>query len=204
ALPSALPPLSMPDLRADTWHTLAPAALALTLISLTEAISSARAVAVRSGQRINPNQEFIGQGLANVVGAFTSSYPSSGSFNRTGANYQAGAVTPMAAIFSAFILAAVLFFVAPLAAYIPTAAMAGLLFLVAAGLIDMHAIRRIVRTSRGETFVLVITFIATLTVPLEFAIFVGVVASLMVYLYRTTRPRLTPVWPDSDARTAML
>lgn len=204
ALPSALPRLSVPELDVPTWHTLAPAALALTLIGLTEAISSARAVAVRSGQRIDPNQEFIGQGLANIAGAFTSSYPSSGSFNRTGANYQAGAVTPLSAIFSAFILVGVLFFVAPLAAYIPNAAMAGLLFLIAAALVDLDTIRRIARTSRGETAVLVITFIATLTVQLEFAIFVGVVASLMVYLYRTTRPRLTPVWPDSGGRTAML
>ena len=199
-LPSAIPPPSVPDFHAATWRTLAPAALALTLIGLTEAISSGRAVALRSGQRIDANQEFIGQGLANIAGAFTSSYPSSGSFNRTGANYQAGARTPLAAVFSAFVLIAVLFFVAPLAAYIPVAAMAALLFLVAAGLVDVQAMRRILRTSRGESLVLAITFVATLAVQLEFAIFVGVIASLMVYLYRTTRPRLIRVWPDPTAR----
>ncbi len=197
-LPSPVPPLSSPDFNLATWRTLAPGALALTLIGLTEAISSARAVASRSGQRINASQEFIGQGLANIAGAFTSSYPSSGSFNRTGANYQAGATTPLAAVFSAFVLVAVLFFVAPLAAYIPNAAMAGLLFIIAAGLIDIPAARRIARTSRGETLVLAITFMATLTVALEFAIFVGVLASLLVYLYRTTRPHLTLVWPAAD------
>jgi len=204
ALPSAVPPLSRPDFHASTWRSLAPAALALTLIGLTEAISSARAVALRSGQRIDPNHEFIGQGLANIAGAFSSSYPSSGSFNRTGANYQAGAKTPLAAVFSAFVLVAVLFFIGPLAAYIPVAAMAGLLFLIALGLIDLASMRQIVRTSRGETLVLAITFIATLTVQLEFAIFVGVLASLLVYLYRTTRPRLIPVWPDPTTRMALL
>jgi sulfate permease, SulP family len=87
ALPSAVPPLSVPEMSLQTWQTLAPIALALTVIGLSEAISSARAVALKSGQRIDGNQEFIGQGLANIVGAFTSSYPTSGSFNRTGANY---------------------------------------------------------------------------------------------------------------------
>ncbi len=154
---------------------------------------------MRSGQRINASQEFIGQGLANIAGAFTSSYPSSGSFNRTGANYEAGARTPLAAVLSAFVLAGLLFFVGPLATYIPLAAMAGLLFLVAAGLVDLHTMRRIVRTSRGETLVLAITFIATLAVQLEFALLVGVLASLLVYLNRTTRPHLTPVWHVRDA-----
>lgn len=211
ALPSALPAPSLPDLHPGTWRTLAPAAFALTLIGLTEAISSARAVALRSGQRLDPNQECIGQGLGNVVGAFTSSYPSSGSFNRTGANYQAGARTPLAAIFSAGFLLLVLMLVAPLAAYLPLAGMAGLLFLVAAGLIDVGTVRRITRASRSEVLVLVVTFAATLLLPLEFAIFVGVLASLFTYLYRTTRPRLTPIDPDAavagrlvplDARTA--
>ncbi|MEP6656411.1 MAG: SulP family inorganic anion transporter [Betaproteobacteria bacterium] len=196
ALPSALPSFSMPDMHPSTFRLLAPACLALTLIGLTEAISSSRAVALRSGQRLDANQEVIGQGLANVVGAFSSSYPSSGSFNRTGANYAAGAQTPLATVFSAFILVGVLVLVAPLAAYMPIAAMAGLLFLVAAGLIDIAAIRRIARTSRGEALVLAVTFVATLIVQLEFAIFVGVLASLLVYLKRTTHPRLTPIGPD--------
>lgn len=196
ALPSALPSFSVPDVHPATLRLLAPACLALTLIGLTEAISSSRVVASRSGQRLDANQEVIGQGLANVVGAFSSSYPSSGSFNRTGANYAAGAQTPLATVFSAFILIGVLVLVAPLAAYLPLAAMAGLLFLVAAGLIDIATIRRIARTSRGEALVLAVTFIATLAVQLELAIFVGVLASLLVYLKRTTHPRLTPVGPD--------
>src|SRR6185437_11200345 len=121
ALPSAIPPLSMPEFSLRTWETLAPLALALTVIGLSEAISSARAVALRSGQRIDGNQEFIGQGLANIVGAFTSSYPTSGSFNRTGANFEAGAKTSLAGVFSAGWLVVILFVVAPLATRLPVA-----------------------------------------------------------------------------------
>ncbi len=198
-LPSALPPPSAPDFSASTWRDLAPLALALTLIGLAEAISSARAVALRSGQRIDGNQEFIGQGLANIAGAFTSSYPTSGSFNRTGANFAAGARTPLAAVFSAFALLLILLFVRPLAAYLPVAAMAAILFIVAWGLIDVAAMRRILRTSRGEALTLVVTFVATLTIRLEVAILVGVLVSLLVYLQRTTHPRLTRVLPDGDS-----
>ena len=196
ALPSAIPGLSLPDFSAGTWRMLAPAALALTLIGLTEAVSSARAVAARSGERIDGNQEFIGQGVANIAGAFTSSYPTSGSFNRSGANLEAGARTPLAAIFSAGFLLLILLFVSPLAAYIPLAAMAALLFMVAWGLIDFDLIRATMRTSRSETLVLVVTFLSTLSLQLEFAILVGVLCSLLVYLHRTTHPAIHTVAPD--------
>jgi SulP family sulfate permease len=196
ALPSALPEWSVPSFNGATWRNLAPLALALTLIGLTEAISSGRAVAAKSGQRINGNQEFIGQGLANIVGAFTSCFPTSGSFNRTGANYEAGARTPLAALFSAVFLLGIVVLVAPLAAYLPIASMAGVLLIVAWGLMDFAEMRRIVRASRIESVVLVTTFLATLLLQLEFAILVGVLASLLVYLQRTTHPGLTPVAPD--------
>jgi SulP family sulfate permease len=195
-LPSALPSLSMPDFSPAVWRDLAPIALALTVIGLTEAISSARAVALKSGQRIDGNREFIGQGLANIVGAFSSSYPTSGSFNRTGANFAAGARTPLASVFSVLALILILLFVRPLAAYLPVAAMAAVLFIVAWGLFDVAALRQILRTSRGEALTLAVTFLATLTIRLEVAILVGVLVSLFVYLNRTTHPRLMRVLPD--------
>ena len=198
ALPSAIPPLSLPDFSLAAWRELAPIAFALTLIGLTEAVSSARAVALRSGQRIDGSQEFIGQGLANIAGAFTSSYPTSGSFNRTGANFEAGARTQLAAIFSAGFLLLILLFVRPLAAYVPVATMAAVLFIVAWQLIDVHAMRRLARVSRGEALTLAVTFIATLTIRLEVAILVGVLVSLLVYLQRTTHPRVTRVQPGSE------
>jgi len=199
-LPSAIPPFSVPDLSLATWQSLAPIALALMVIGLSEAISSARAVALKSGQRIDGNQEFIGQGLANIVGAFTSSYPTSGSFNRTGANYEAGARTPLACVFSAILLLVILLLVRPLAGYLPVASMAAVLFIVAWGLIDVGAMRRVWRTSRTDALTLAVTFIATLTIRLEVAILVGVLVSLLIYLNWATHPQVLRVVPDPHAQ----
>jgi len=159
-------------------------------------VSIARAIAVRSGQRIDGNQEFIGQGLSNVAGAFFSCYASSGSFNRSGLNYEAGARTPLAAVFAAGLLAVILVLVAPLAAHLPLAVMAAILFVVAWGLIDFPALRHIVHTSRQETGVMLVTFLAALLADLESAIYAGVLLSLVLYINRTSRPLITDVKPD--------
>ncbi len=198
ALPATLPPLSHPVLSPAILKQLGGNALALALLALTEAVSIARAIAVRSEQRIDGNQEFIGQGLANVVGSFFSSYASSGSFNRTGLNYEAGARTPLSAAAASLFLTAILLLVAPLAAYLPIAAMAGILFLVAWGIIDFHHIRGIVKASRSETAILVTTFLSTLFLDLEIAIYAGVILSLVMYLNRTSRPPVRALAPDGQ------
>ena len=198
ALPASLPPLSAPDLSLSTIKDLAPAAFAVTLFALTEAVSIARSLAARSGQHLDGNQEFIGQGLSNVAGSFFSGYVATGSFNRSGLNYEAGAKTPLSAVFAAVMLMAIVLLVAPYAAYLPNAAMAAILFLVAWGLIDFHHIKRIARASRAETAVLATTFFATLFLELEFAIFLGVMLSLILYLSRTSRPRVVPRVPDPN------
>ena len=198
ALPGALPPLSMPEFSFETESRLLGIALADTTLGLTEAVSISRSIAVKSGQRIDGNQEFIGQGLSNIFGSFFSAYASSGSFNRSGVNYEAGARTPLAAAFSAAFLVLVLVAVAPLAAYLPIAAMAAILFLVAWGLFDFHHIGVIVRTSRSETAVLAVTFIATLVMHLEMAVVAGVLLSLLLYLNRTSRPGIRSLVPDAS------
>ena len=195
ALRVGLPPLSMPDLSAGTLQHLAPIALAVALLALTEAVSIARAMALKSGQRIDGNQEFIGQGLSNLAGSFFSGYASSGSFNRSGLNLAAGAKTPLAAVYSAVFLLLIMLFLAPLAKYLPVAAMAGILFVVAWGLIDFHAIGETLRASRSEAAILFTTLVATLTVELEFAIYIGVGLSLLMYLKRTSQPSLDDVKP---------
>jgi SulP family sulfate permease len=200
SLPRHLPPLSFPEITTASVRELAPGALAVAMLGLAEAVSIARSVATRSEQRIDSNQEFIGQGLSNIIGSFFSSYASSGSFTRTGVNYNAGARTPMAAVFAALSLAGILLLIAPLTAYLPIAAMAGILFLVAYSLIDLHHIRTIVRTSRPEAGVMAATFFATLFVELEFAIYVGVILSLLLYLNRTSHPHFVTLAPDPDAK----
>ena len=196
ALPSALPALSVPQFDAETWRRLASIALAVTALGLTEAVSIARSVATKSGQRIDGNQEFIGQGLSNIAGAFFSAYPASGSFNRSGVNYDAGAHTPLAAALSAGFLIALLWAVAPLLAYLPIAAMAAVLMLVAWGLFDFHHIATILRVSRSETAVLAVTFVATLVLHLEMAVMAGVLLSLLLFLNRTSQPSLRTLLPD--------
>ncbi|MCF8197529.1 MAG: sulfate permease [Sulfuritalea sp.] len=198
ALPAGLPPLSLPDFSFEALKKTFGPALIITMLALTEAVSIARAIATRSEQRINGNQEFIGQGLSNIFGAFFSGYASSGSFNRSGVNYEAGARTPLATIFASLILILILLAVAPLAAYLPNAAMAGILFLVAWGLIDFHHIASIWNTSKSESAILWVTLIGTL-MNLEAGIVGGVLLSLLMYLHRTSRPGIEPVVPVVDA-----
>jgi len=196
ALPSRLPPLSMPAFDLATLRELAPTAVAVTLFALTEAVSIARSIAIKTGQHIDGSQEFIGQGLSNLVGSFFSGYVATGSFNRSGVNYEAGAQTPLAAVFAGILLMGVVVLVAPLAAYLPKAAMAGVLLLVAWGLIDGHHIRKILRASRSEAMVMSVTFLSALLLDLEFAILLGVGLSLITYLNRTSRPHLEERVPD--------
>ncbi len=197
ALPGALPPLSIPDFSLGTLRELMDVAVAVTALALAEAASIARAIAVKSGQRIDANQEFIGQGLANLSAAFFSGYATSGSFSRSGLNYESGAKTPLAAAASAGFLILILIFLAPLAIYIPIASMAGLLMLVAWGLIDLKEIGVVLRSSRSETAVLAVTFGATLILHLEFAILAGIALSLVLYLNRTSQPSIRSLIPDA-------
>jgi len=189
-LPQGLPPLSLPDLHLTSIKQLGSAALAVAMLGLVEAVSIARSVAAKSGQRIDGSQEFSGQGLANLVGSFFSCYASSGSFTRSGLNYSAGAATPMAAVFAAVSLALIVLLVAPLAAHLPIAAMSAVLLVVAWRLIDFHHFKTILSTSKRESAVLLTTFFATLFVELEFAIYVGVMLSLIIYLMRTSQPNV--------------
>jgi len=197
-IPAQLPPLSMPDFSYASIRMLAPEAFAVALLGLIEAVSISRAVANKSSQRINANQEFIGQGLSNMFGSFFSSYAGSGSFTRSGINYEAGAKTPLSAIFAAVSLMLIVLLIAPLTAYLPIAAMGGVILLVAYNLIDFHHIRKTVKFSKSETTILLCTFIATLTLELEFAIYAGVLLSLVFFLSKTSTPRIPTLSVDTD------
>jgi len=179
ALPGALPPLSLPDLSIDTVRSLFGATLVMTLLALTEAVAIAKAVARRHGDTLDGNREFIGQGLANLAGAFTSALPASGSFNRSGVNVQAGARTPLAAVFAAVLLVLILFFVAPWASWLPLAVIAGLLLVVAWGLIDGREIVRLWREEPLERAPLAVTLLGTVTLSLEWAILLGITSALI-------------------------
>jgi SulP family sulfate permease len=195
-IPGHLPPLSAPEFKLDTISSLAPEAFAIALLGLIEAVSISRSVATKSNQRIDASQEFVGQGLSNMVGSFFSSYAGSGSFTRSGINYTAGAKTPMSAIFAALFLLLIILLIAPLTAYLPVAAMGGVILIVAYNLIDIHHIKQIIKYSRSETAILITTFLATLFLELEFAIYLGVILSLVIFLARTSTPEIVTLAMD--------
>jgi len=197
-IPAQLPPLSHPEFSFQTIKLLAPEAFAVALLGLIEAASISRAIATKSSQRINSNQEFIGQGLSNMTGSFFSSYAGSGSFTRSGINYDAGAKTPLSAIFSAIFLMIIVLLIAPLTAYLPIAAMGGVILLVAYNLIDFQQIKQAFSFNKSETSILLTTFFATLFLELEFAIYLGVLLSLLLFLARTSTPRIATLSFDED------
>ena len=179
-IPGVLPPLSYPDLSADTLQKLFSAALIMTLLASTEAMAIARAIALKTKDNFNANQEFIGQGLANICGAFFSAYPASGSFNRTGVNLASGAKTPLAAICAVVFLIILLAFLSPLAKHIPYVVIASLLLVVAWNLIDLKQIRHEIQMGPSGWIPMLVTGIATITIPLEWAILGGILTSIVV------------------------
>jgi SulP family sulfate permease len=172
-------------------------AFALTIVALGQAISIAKTVALRSGQRIDANREFRGQGLSNIVGGFFSCYVSCGSMNRSMPNLEAGARTPLASVFSALLLLALVAVSAPLLAQIPMAALAALLVLVALALLDFWRWHHLFNLSRSDFAVALTTMVATVTIRLEIAILLGMILSLMSFLYRTSRPAMRTMGFDS-------
>lgn len=193
------PRFAVPSIAWSALPELVGLAFALTIVALGQSISIAKAVAVRSGQRIDANREFRGQGLSNIVGGFFSSYVSCGSLNRSLPNLEAGARTPLAAVFSALLLLVLVAFSAPLLARIPMAALAALLLLVAVSLLDLPRWSRLFRLSRTELGVALATLIATVSIRLEIAILLGTLLSLMSFLYRTSKPAMRTMGFDSES-----
>jgi len=198
ALPGGLPPLSMPDLSWETLHALLLPAATMTLLALTEATAIARAIALRSGDVLHSTQEFIGQGAANVAGAFFSCYPASGSFNRSGLNVISGGQTPMSAVFAGVLLIGILAAIAPLASYLPVPAIAALLMAVAWGLINVPEIRNIWSEHPRQRAEMLVTMIATVSLSLEIAILLGLAVAGAVRLFDRRRGR-APAAAGRDA-----
>jgi SulP family sulfate permease len=180
ALPGALPPLSWPDLSLETVRALFGATLVMTLLALTEAAAIARSVARARGDTLDGNQEFVGQGLANLAGSFFSAYPASGSFNRSGVNVASGARSPLSAVAAALFLILLLAFVSPLAKYLPLAVISGLLMVVAWGLIDRREIAHLWHQGTQERVPMTVTLVATVTLSLEWAILLGITIAMLV------------------------
>jgi len=192
-----LPPFSPLPLDIETLLRLLPSAVAVGMLGLVTSLSIARSIAARSQQMLDANQEIRAQGLSNVFGALFSGYLSSGSFTRSGLNYEAGARSPLAGVFSALWVALFAITGSALIAHIPIPAMAGSILLISWGLVDTRGIRALWRVSRAEFAGMALTCVATLLLELQTAIYAGVLASLFFYLKRTSRPRIQQ-WTEGD------
>ena len=199
-IPSNLPPFRMPDLSYDNIQLLSSGAMVLALLGLIEAVAIGRSIALHTHQKINGNQEFVGQGLSNLIASFFSSYAGSGSFTRSGVNYQSGAKTPMSAIIASVFLMLVLLLFANYASFLPKAAMGGIILLVGYNLIDFHHIKQVYKSSGRELIILVITLFGTLFFDLEFALFAGIITSFFFYLERTSKPNIAVLAVDKRRR----
>ena len=200
AIPQSLPPFHIPNIHGLEIELdiadLAPGALAIAILGLMEAVSIAKSIAGQTHQRLNVNQEFIGQGLANIAASLFSGYPGSGSFTRSAVNFRSGGKTPMSGVLSGVAVAGVVLLAAPLASKLPVAALAGVLMVVAYDMIRKDDIKRTILATRGDAAVLVVTFLSTLFLHLEFAVYVGVLLSIGLHLAETSHPRMHSVVPD--------
>jgi SulP family sulfate permease len=197
AIPSTLPLPALPNLALiGRLDQLAPAALAIAILGLVEAVSIAKALAEQSRQRLNINQEFIGQGVSNITAALFSGFPGSGSFTRSAVNMRSGARTPLSGIISGLMVAVTVLLAAPLAGKLPLTALAGVLCVIAVDMIRTDEIVRTVKATRSDAAVLVITFLCTLLLSVQFAIYVGVLLSIGLHLAATSHPQMYSVIPD--------
>lgn len=198
-LPRSLPPLAqLPLFDFTLLAELATGAFAIAAIGLVQATAIARSIASQTGQRLDSNQEFIGQALANILSGIFSGYAVSGSFVRSAVNHNANGRTPLSGVFSGlFVLLAMLVF-APLAAFVPRTALAGVLIVTAYNMIDRDMISRILNSTRGDTLIMLVTLAATLLLPLRFSVLSGIVMSFAYYLHKTSIPRVRAVLPNEN------
>ncbi len=199
-IPAGLPSFAAPDLSLSTIAALFTAAFVIALVGFTEAIAIARAMAARTGQRLNPNQELIGQGLGNIAGSFTQAYPVSGSFSRSAVNLNSGGRTGLSSAFTALMILLVLVFLTPLFYHLPQAVLAAIIMMAVIGLINFKAIHHAWLASRHDGIAAIVTFVATLAFApkLDIGILVGVGLAVALFLYRSMRPRVSELARYSD------
>lgn len=192
-IPQGLPPLTMPPLDLGLWSNLAISALLISLIGFVESVSVAQTLAAKKRQRIDPNQELTGLGAANIASAFSGGFPVTGGFSRSVVNFDAGAETPMAGVFTAVGIAATALFFTPLFQALPKATLAATIIVAVLSLIDLGAIRRTYRYSKTDFAAMAATILIVLGVGVEAGVVTGVALSLALHIWRTSRPHAAVV-----------
>lgn len=203
-IPEGLPSFAWPKISWDMIGTLLSTAVVISLVGFMEAISIAKAMAAKTKQRLDPNQELIGQGLANIVGSFSQAFPVSGSFSRSAVNLNAGAVTGLSSVITAVFVVLTLLFLTPLLYHLPQATLAAVIIMAVVGLVNFKAIRHAWQASRHDGIAAIVTFIATLVVAphLDKGILIGAGLAIILFLYRTMQPRVAILGrhPDGTLR----
>lgn len=200
SVPQSLPPLSLPDFSMELLHQLFLPALLISIIGFVESISVAQTLAAKKGQRIIPNQELLGLGAANVGAAFTGGYPVTGGFARSVVNFDAGAETPAAGAYTAVLLAVAAIALTPLVYYLPKATLAATIIVAVLSLIDFKILSRAWDYSKADFAAIVSTIVLTLGVGVEAGVTAGVTTSILLFLYKTSRPNVAEVGlvPDTQ------
>jgi len=199
-IPRGLPSFQLPKLDLNIGLHLLPYAVIISLLGFMEAISIAKAMAAKTGQRLDPNQELIGQGIANVLGSLTNSYPTSGSFSRSAVNLQSGAVTGLSSVFTSLAVVMALLFFTPLLYHLPQSVLAAVIMMAVVGLINVSGFVHAWKAKWYDGVISVIAFLCTLGFAphLDQGIMVGVILSLLVFLYKSMRPKMASLSRHED------
>lgn len=190
-VPEGLPSFQMTSFNWTDLEAIFPTVLVISLVGYMESIAVAKAIANKHGYKVDPNQELIGLGAANIGGALFQAYPTTGGFSRTAVNDQAGSRTGMASIISALIIALTVLFLTPLFYYLPSAVLGAIIIVAVAGLFDSYEMKHLWKTDKKDFAMLLATFIATLALGIEEGIAIGVILSLIMVIYNSTKPHST-------------
>ncbi|MEX0661297.1 MAG: solute carrier family 26 protein [Balneolaceae bacterium] len=200
-IPKGLPSFQLTGFSTSDFQLIFPTILVIALVGYMESIAVAKTIANKHGYKVDPNQELIGLGIANIGGALFQSYPTTGGFSRTAVNDQAGSNTGMSSIISAGVIALTVLFLTPLFYYLPSAVLAAIIMVAVAGLFDTKEMKHLWKTDRKDLAMLVITFAATLALGIEEGIAVGVLISLIAVIYSSSKPHSTELGRLGESKT---
>jgi SulP family sulfate permease len=198
-IPKGLPALSVPEFDLGLWRSLLASSLIIAVIGFVESISVAQTLAAKRRQRIDPDQELIGLGAANIAGAFSGGYPVTGGFARSAVNFDAGAETPAAGAMTAIGIALATLFLTPLLYFLPIATLAATIIVAVLSLVNIADIREAWKYSKADFAAMMATIILTLTVGVEVGVLSGVVLSIALFLFRSSRPHFAVVGQVRDS-----
>jgi SulP family sulfate permease len=198
-IPSGLPPLTLPAFDPGSWRALGSAAVTISVIAFLESISVAKALASRRREKVDPNQELVALGFANLGAAFTGAYPVAGGFARSVVNFSVGARTGLASIITAGLISLTLIFMMPLFFFLPKAILAAIILVAVVNLVDLAGLRRVWRYSKTDAASLMVTFAAVLVLGIEGGILAGVITALAVHLWRTSQPHVAMLGRVGDS-----